>query len=241
MDDEPSGGTDDGVAPAADDDPGPDSEPGPDVGPHTQRAAVRDGYDGMAATYRRERDDADAPVVESFLAGLSAGDRLLDAGCGQGTPVLNRLPDRVDSIGVDLSASMLDLARRRTDAPLVRGDLTRLPVAADTVDAVTALHSVIHVPISEHPTVFREFARVLRPGGRLYLTAATGEDGWSGANEDWLGSGELMAWSFPGLDRTRDQLREAGFRVTAERVLDDTVANDDGGAWTHLFARLAGE
>jgi len=241
MDDEPSGGTDDGVAPVADGGPGPDSEPGPDVDPHTQRAAVRNGYDGMAATYRREREASEASVVESFLAGLSADDRLLDAGCGQGTPVLNRLPDRVDSIGVDLSASMLDLARDRTDTALVRGDLTRLPVAADAVDAVTALHSVIHVPMSEHPTVFREFARALRPGGRLYLTAATGEGGWSGANEDWLGSGELMAWSFPGLDRTRDQLREAGFRVTAERVLDDTVGDDDGGAWTHLFARLAGE
>lgn len=224
MDDGPLDGTDDS---------------GPDVDPHTQRAAVRDGYDELAATYRRERGDPEAPVVESFLADLAAGDRLLDAGCGQGTPVLNRLPDRVEGLGVDLSAAMLDLARRRTDASLIRGDLTGLPITADAVDAVTALHSVIHVPVSEHPAVFREFARVLRPGGRLYLTAATGEDGWSGANPDWLGSGALMAWSFPGIDGTRDQLREAGFRVTAERVLDDTVADDDGGAWTHLFARLA--
>ncbi|WP_348608140.1 class I SAM-dependent methyltransferase [Halobaculum rarum] len=241
MNDEPSDGVDDEFTPAGDDGPGPDVDPGPTVDPHTQRAAVRDGYDGMAATYRREREAAEAPLVESFLDDLAAGDRVLDAGCGQGTPVLNRLPDRVGGVGVDLSASMLDLARDRTDTALARGDLTRLPVAADAVDAITALHSVIHVPIAEHPTVFREFARVLRPGGRLYLTAATGEDGWSGANEDWLGAGELMAWSFPGLDRTRDQLREAGFRVTDERVLDDTVADDDGGAWTHLFARLAGE
>ncbi|MFC6786243.1 class I SAM-dependent methyltransferase [Halobaculum halobium] len=217
-------------------------DPSPDPPPHVQRAAVRDGYDGMAAAYSRERDAPEAPLVASFLDPLDDGDRLLDAGCGQGTPVLNRVPAGVDAVGVDLSTSMLGLARQRADAALVRGDLTRLPVAADAVDAVTALHSVIHVPVSEHPAVFQEFARVLRPGGRLYLTAATGEDGWSGANEDWLGSGELMAWSFPGIDRTRGQLREAGFRVTAERVLDDTVADDDdGGAWTHLFARLAKE
>ncbi|WP_435062686.1 class I SAM-dependent methyltransferase [Halobaculum sp. EA56] len=240
MDDEPSGGTGDGSTPEPDDpDPTADDDSAPAVDPHTQRAAVRDGYDGMAEAYRRERDAAEAPVVGSFLGGLSAGDRLLDAGCGQGTPVLNRLPHGVEGIGVDLSASMLDLARERTDAALVRGDLTRLPVASDAADAVTALHSVIHVPVSEHPAVFSEFARVLRPGGRLYLTAATGDDGWSGANDDWLGSGELMAWSFPGIDRTRDHLREAGFRVTDERVLDDAVADDDGGSWTHLFARLA--
>ncbi|QZP38735.1 class I SAM-dependent methyltransferase [Halobaculum magnesiiphilum] len=220
-------------------------EPSPPPDPHTQRATVRDGYDAMAATYRDERgDDGDGteaperPLVDSFLADLSAGDRLLDAGCGQGTPVLNRLPAGVEGVGVDLSASMLDLARERTDAALVRGDLTRLPVASNVADAATALHSVIHVPVSEHPAVFGEFARVLRPGGRLYLTAATDEDGWAGANEDWLGSGETMAWSFPGLDETHAQLREAGFRVTDERVLGDTVADDDGGSWTHLFARL---
>ncbi|UIO99354.1 class I SAM-dependent methyltransferase [Halobaculum sp. CBA1158] len=213
-------------------------DPDPPVDPHTQRATVRDGYDGMAAAYDREREASDAPFVEPFLEGLSPGDRVLDAGCGQGTPVLNRVPDGVSVVGVDLSASMLDLARDRTDAPLVRGDLTRLPVASDGVDAVTALHSVIHVPIAEHPTVFREFARALRPGGRLYLTAATDGEGWAGANDDWLGGGETMAWSFPGLDETRTQLREAGFRVTDERVLDDAVAEDDGGAWTHLFARL---
>ncbi|MXR41972.1 methyltransferase domain-containing protein [Halobaculum sp. WSA2] len=242
MDDEPSVGAAEGSA-AESDDPAPtaDDDTAPDVDPHTQRAAVRDGYDGMAEDYRRERDEPEAPLVESFLADLSAGDRLLDAGCGQGTPVLNRVAGDVDSIGVDLSTSMLNLADDRTDTALVRGDLTRLPVASNAVDAVTALHSVIHVPVSEHPTVFQEFARVVRPGGRLYLTAAADEDGWSGANEDWLGAGELMAWSFPGLDRTREQLREAGFRVTDERVLDDTVADDDAGAWTHLFARLAGE
>lgn len=247
MDDEPSDGADDAASSNADDDRAPHAdEPEPAVDPHTQRATVRDGYDGMATAYRDERGGGDdhgteppeAPVVESFLADLSAGDRVLDAGCGQGTPVSNRLPAGVEGIGVDLSASMLYLARERTDAALVRGDLTRLPLASDAVDAVTALHSVIHVPLSEHPTVFREFARVLRPGGRLYLTAATDEDGWAGANPDWLGSGETMAWSFPGLDETRAQLREAGFRVTHERVLGDTVADDDGGSWTHLFARL---
>jgi len=216
-------------------------DPARSVDPHARRATVRDGYDGMAATYARERDDAEAALVESFLSGLSPGDRVLDAGCGQGTPVLNRLPDGVDGAGVDLSASMLDLARGRTDASLTRGDLTRLPVASNAVDAVTALHSVIHVPTAEHPAALGEFARVLRSGGRLYLTAATDEEGWSGANDDWLGSGEPMAWSFPGIDRTREQLREAGFRVTDERALEATVADDDGGAWTHLFTRLAEE
>lgn len=220
-------------------------EPSDAADPHTQRIAVRDGYDAMADDYRRERDASqspEAPVVKSFLGDLAPGDRLLDAGCGQGTPVLDRRPDGVDAVGVDLSATQLGLARDRTDAALARGDLTRLPLADSTVDAVTALHSVIHVPLADHPDAYREFARVLCPGGRLYLTAATDEDGWAGANSNWLDSGERMAWSFPGIDDTRDQLRAAGFEVTAEQTLGDTVSDGDGddGSWTHLFARLEG-
>ncbi|SHG80412.1 class I SAM-dependent methyltransferase [Halobaculum gomorrense] len=217
-------------------------EPADAVDPHAQRVAVREGYDAMADDYRRERDAStppEAPLVESFLSDPEPGARLLDAGCGQETPVLTRAAAGVDAVGIDLSAGQLDIAAERTGAALVRGDLTRLPLADGVVDAVTALHSVIHVPLAEHPVVYREFARVLRPGGRLYVTAATDEDGWAGANPDWLDSGELMAWSFPGIDETRERLRAAGFEVTAERTLGDTVSDDaDGGSWMHLFARL---
>ena len=235
MDDEPSAGTD--GCPASD----ADDNAGPDIDPHTQRAAVRDGYDGMAEDYRRWRESSastDGAVVESFLADLDAGSRLVDAGCGQGTPVLDRLPAGVDAVGVDLSAAQLRLAEEVTDAGLVRGDMTRLPVAADAVDAVTAMGSVIHVPIGQHPSVYREFARVLRPGGRLLLTAAPDADGWSGANPDWLDTGVLMAWSFPGIDRTREQLREAGFLIVDEHRTSWSDGDHEE-AWTQVVARLS--
>ncbi|MFC7096664.1 class I SAM-dependent methyltransferase [Halobaculum marinum] len=216
--------------------------------PLAQRVAVRDGYDDpeLAEAYRQQRETHDVAVashVDDLVAALDAGDRVVDVGCGQGVPVLNRLPSEVEGVGVDLSATMLETARERTDAALVRGDMTRLPVADATAAAVTAVTSTIHVPVAEHPTVYAEFARVLAPGGRLLLTAATGEEGWAGVNPDWLGSGGTMAWSFPGVDQTREHLRAAGFRVTAEHHLDETVSDDDsdGGSWALIVAELSEE
>lgn len=223
-------------------------DPGREGDPYTQRIAVRDGYDdaALAASYREQREAHDLAVagyVESLLAALGAGGRVLDVGCGQGVPVLNRLPAGVDGIGVDLSATMLETAHERTDAALVRGDMTRLPIASGTVEAVTALGSVIHVPIAEHADVYAEFARVLQPGGQLLLTAAPDEDGWSGTNSDWLGSGASMVWSFPGIHRTCEGLRDAGFRIRDEHVLDETVSDEDtdGGSWVLVSAELREE
>ena len=210
------------------------TDPEEDERGRAQRRAVRDGYDALADDYGEAREP-EAPLVESFLAGLPAGSRVLDAGCGQGTPVLDRLPAGVEGVGVDFSAAQLRRARAATDAPLVRGDLTALPVADAGVDAVTALHSLIHVPTAEQPAVLAEFARVTRPGARLLLTAGTGP--WTGANDDWLGSGARMEWSFPGADATRERLREAGFRVTDEELVPDGLDDEDGGgSWLLVTA-----
>ncbi|ELZ22796.1 ubiquinone/menaquinone biosynthesis methyltransferase UbiE [Halosimplex carlsbadense 2-9-1] len=198
-------------------------------------SAVMSGYDGVAEAYDDDRDPAhEATLVESLAADLPDGARVLDAGCGGGRAVLETLAGEFETVGVDLSGEQLTLARDRAPAAsLARGDLTRLPVADDAVDAVTALHSVIHVPREHHERAFAEFARVLRPGGRLLLTTGVGE--WEGENDDWLDSGAAMQWSFHGRERSIELLESVGFDVTEEAVRDDELG---GGEWLFVRARL---
>mgnify|MGYP000639708069 CR=1 FL=1 len=197
--------------------------------------AVMAGYDGVAEAYDADRDPAhEATLVESLAADLPDGARVLDAGCGGGRAVLEALAVEYDALGVDLSTEQLALARERAPAAaLARGDLTRLPVADDAVDAVTAFHSVIHVPREHHERAFAEFARVLRPGGHLLLTTGVGE--WEGDNDDWLDSGAPMQWSFHGRERSLELLDSAGFDVADEAVRDDELG---GGEWLFVRARL---
>ncbi|WP_290817472.1 class I SAM-dependent methyltransferase [Halovivax sp.] len=201
-----------------------------------QRRVVREGYEAIAEAYAVERDlgPEEGAVLETLAADLDSGSRVLDAGCGDGRAVAARLVERVGAVcGLDVARAQCALARENVPAgAFVQGDLVRLPYADDAFDAVCSLHAIIHVPRDRHEAVFREFRRVLSPGGLLLTTSGVGP--WAGRNEDWLGAGAEMRWSFHGAERTRELLAAAGFAVEDERVIDDAVG---GGEWLYVLAR----
>ncbi|MFE4635366.1 class I SAM-dependent methyltransferase [Streptomyces sp. NPDC056773] len=130
-------------------------------------------YDGFAEAYSAENENSlvnahyERPAMLA-LAGEVAGRRILDAGCGSG-PLTAALRDRGAVVsGVDSSAGMLALARRRlgADAALHVADLREpLPFPDGVFDDVLA-SLVLHYIEDWGPTL-AEFRRVLGPGGRL--------------------------------------------------------------------------
>lgn len=206
----------------------------------TDRDAVRRGYDDLAETYAAERsaDEREIEFLDDLLDRLDPDARLLDAGCGQGDPILARAAERTAAVGLDFSRAQLQLAADNAPtAALLQGDLTALPFGDDSFDAITAYHSLIHVPLDDHRPTIDEFARVLRPGG--FLLVSEGPDEWTGSNPDWLDTGVGMEWAITGAETTREQLRAAGFDIHEERAAVDELA-DDGGSWVFFLARLDG-
>ena len=188
------------------------------------RNDVRRAWDDVAATYAQSRDPtgSDAALIDDLIEALPADPLVLDVGCGDGARTLANLP--ADAIGVDVSRRGLELATEEVpDARLVQGDMTHLPVAADSVDAITAYHAVFHVPREDHAAVYEEFARVLEPGGRLLMTLPTGR--FETVRRGWMGC--EMFFSAPGEDATLDHLADAGFadveRVTADDPLGSST------------------
>lgn len=123
-------------------------------------------------------------VVNSFgcgnplaMAGLGTGDVVLDVGSGAGIDCLlaSRLVGPTGRvIGVDMTTAMVDAARRnaeRAGAANVEfrlGEAESLPVVDDSVDWVVSNCVINLAPDKER--VFREVARVLRPGGRVSIS-----------------------------------------------------------------------
>lgn len=203
------------------------------------KETVQSGYDDLGKRYCDERttDDEDSAILDQFLASVPAEARILDAGCGPGAILRDQLADSFDPVGLDLSRQQLVEARTTiSDTPLVQGDMSHLPFRTNSFDAITALHSIIHLPLAEHQEAIEEFARILAPDGRLLLTEGTSS--WQGSNPDWLDSGVEMAWQIAGPEQTREQLRSAGFGVVDESTARDELADEDA-QWLFFTAELA--
>lgn len=174
-------------------------------------------YDVVAEDYARKffdelsRKPFDRELLERFARECPTG-RVLDIGCGPGH-VARFLRDLgLDITGLDLSPSMVQVARGLNPGMRLEvGDMRALAYGDADAAGIAAFYSLIHIGRDEVRSVLREFHRVIVRGGRL-LIAVHG------------GSGTITADEFLGhpvrFEATLFELREleklvgaAGFRV----------------------------
>jgi SAM-dependent methyltransferase len=115
--------------------------------------------------YYAGRKFYDTRYRELIQKHLRPGQRLLDAGCGRYMRFCREFSDTAEVVGIDLD-SVIETDNQR--APFgIRGDLSRLPFPSEHFDMVISRSVVEH--LEDPGKVFREFYRVLRPGGKVVI------------------------------------------------------------------------
>ncbi|MEU9886934.1 class I SAM-dependent methyltransferase [Sphaerisporangium sp. NPDC051011] len=128
-------------------------------------------YDLEAPTYDRTRggDARAASAAEAVGSLLPPGvESLADLACGTGI-VTARFPAR-RVVGVDLSPGMARIASGRLPGRVTVADVTRVPLADASVDAVVMIWLLHLLDETASTAALSEAARVLRPGGALITT-----------------------------------------------------------------------
>ena len=200
------------------------------------RRTVESGYERVAEQYLATKNPEDPLALEaledlaSFLPPRAA---VLDLGCGAGIPATRWLSDKGFTVaGVDISARQLDLARKNVPSgTFLKADMAEVAFEPETFDAVVALHSIIHVPRTEHAALLGRIHRWLGPEG-TFLATITVTD-YEGSDEDWEGWGAPMVWSHYDADTNMAMLREASFEIHYA----EPRTGDDGETWLWVLAR----
>lgn len=116
-------------------------------------------------------DETERTKWRSLLLGFPKGTNLLDAGSGTGFVALLAAEQGLDTTGVDWSETMLAQAREKAAAQnlevrFVPGEMENLPFEDNRFQALTARH--VLWTLIEPVQVFREWQRVLAPGGAVF-------------------------------------------------------------------------
>lgn len=138
-------------------------------------------YDKIATKYvniffKNFESDADKRHVMKFISLLPKNAKVLDVGCGPGHGTKSLMKLGFDVEGIDLSERMIEIARKKVPKGKFKVmDIRELKYGKNTFDALFANYSLIHIPGSQVSPTLKEFSRVLKPNGVLYLSLQEGQ------------------------------------------------------------------
>jgi 2-polyprenyl-3-methyl-5-hydroxy-6-metoxy-1,4-benzoquinol methylase len=167
----------------------------------------------------------------SFVEDVNIKDKtVLDIGCGYGWCEMNLLDRGVGRIvGLDVTEKDLETARKHVQddrATWKTGSATALPFEDESFDTVVCWEVIEHIPKHSEPRMFAEVRRVLKEGGRFFLSTP-----YDSTLSRWLDP----AWMLIG---HRHYSSAELMRLGLESDMGATRVATKGGVWS-LLATLA--
>ncbi|WP_018569874.1 class I SAM-dependent DNA methyltransferase [Streptomyces sp. PsTaAH-124] len=211
--------------------------------PPRDRTGQAEAFDAIGDRYDEAfpHKEGQLAATDRLIAALPAGARVLDVGCGTGVPTARRLAEAgLDVVGVDLSATMVELARERVPgARFHRADLADLrpggPLGLGRFDAAAAFFSLLMLPRAEIPLALTWIRELLAPEGlfALAMVEADADD----VPIPFLGR-TIRVSGYPRA-ALRSVVEGAGFDVLAESSASYAPEGPDAPPEEHLFLHCA--
>jgi arsenite methyltransferase len=173
------------------------------------------------------------------VADLHEGERVLDLGSGGGIDVLlsaKRVGPTGRAFGLDMTDEMLALGQRNAaeagadNVEFLKGQIEAIPLPASSIDVVIS-NCVINLA-ADKSAVFREVARVLRPGGRFGVSDIVAHDGLSA--EERMEQGSYVGCIAGALSFTE---YEAGLRDAGLEDISITPTHQETAGMTSAIIR----
>lgn len=196
-------------------------------------------YDSIAAQYAVQAETR-APEVERerFCDLLPPGGHILDVGCGSGRDAAFFEHHGFQVAGIDLSQSLLTLARKIAfNADFYAMDMRHLTFPDASYDGIWCCAALLHLKRFEIPPVMQSFYRILKPGGTLFILVKQGtEDAFS---VEPSVPGKSRYFSYFSDSEMKEYIADAGFSLLDMYNYNEARRFSDGYPtdWIVAFAK----
>lgn len=145
-------------------------------------------------------------MLRRFLA-PAPGELVVDLGCGSGRALLWNRDRGARTVGIDIAPFFSHDARAGID--LLLGDLRRLPFADATFDKAWSLDVLEHLSPEALAAMLKEAARVLKPGGSLFVYTHVRKNAPIAAGLKWINALARRLETLDLIDLRQERLRKS--------------------------------
>jgi ubiquinone/menaquinone biosynthesis C-methylase UbiE len=191
-------------------------------------------YNEIADIYDRLQysTDVSEEIIESFLRAFQ-GQGLLDVGCGPGNDTRVFVDNGLKVTGIDLSERLLKLAIKNVpQSSFMLMDMRRKALRAESFDGLWVCSSFIHVPRSDARFTLREFARILKPNGLMFINVIEGER--EGMAKSRLYLDKERFFTDYSVIEFRKLIEDEGFEIVDEMIGRETK---EDAVWINIISR----
>lgn len=166
-----------------------------------------------------------------FLPLLSAGARILDAGCGSGRDTKAFAERGYEVVAFDATPEMVALAEQFSGQPVRLLRFQEMDFVEE-FDGIWACASLLHVPLAELSAVFDRFIRALKPNGYWYMSFKYGD------GETQRGIRQFTDFNEPSLRAFLENFEQ--LEVITLGISGDTRLNYEQERWVSAVVRRQG-
>ena len=208
----------------------------------TTSDGVQRAYDTVAVAYSSALFDEldDKPLDRALLTAFAelCGDGVIaDVGCGPGQVTAFLGDVHRDVVGVDLSPAFVELAAAKNPGvEFTVASMLDLPVADHAWAGALAFYSVIHLTPADRALAFLELARVIRPGGCLFVAFHVEREQSQLHLTTWMGSPVDLVFNYLDPTVVTAEIQAARFEVLSTTVREPN-ATEHRSRRCYLLAR----
>jgi ubiquinone/menaquinone biosynthesis C-methylase UbiE len=191
-------------------------------------------YNEIAEIYDRLQysTDVSEEIVESYLRAFQ-GQSLLDVGCGPGNDTRVFVDNGLEVTGIDLSERLLKLAVKNVPkSSFLLMDMRRPALRDKSFYGLWVCSSFIHIPRNDAGPTLREFSRMLKPNGLMFINVIEGEREGMVRSSLYLDKARFFT-DYSAVE-FRKLIEDEGFEIVEEMIGRETK---EDAVWINIIAR----